>query len=459
MSLTISELHTKMKTSRQTGELCWWLLMHWLVLSCFLFSSCKTISFPTAGGDRKLYTAINRTGMLSSHHMGLLIVDPERHQKILGINEDLFFTPASNTKLLTLYAALLTLPDTLVAARYVIRGDSLVLWGGGDPGILYPDPTGNPNVIDFIRQSSKIVTLSQSHFRTQRFGKGWAWDDHVFNWQCERTAFPILGNRLWISRKGDVVQVQPACFTPLLISQVGDRSALQKSEWGDRYLYTYPYTIREEQRQIPITFFPQDQIEIWSEATGQVIGLSDLVMPDITRFVSGSVRDTLLKYMMQQSDNFIAEQILLAVSLQSLGYMNEGVMIDTLLSGLMKPIADNVFWVDGSGLSRYNSMTPRSLVWVLEKLLTQKGFTYVTTIFPAGGVSGTLSEWYAGKDGHPFVFAKTGTLRYTHCLSGYIRTRSGRILIFSWMHNQVPGSLSDVRYKMQEFFQELYKRY
>ena len=69
-------------------------------------------------------------------------------------------------------------------------------------------------------------------------------------------------------------------------------------------------------------------------------------------------------------------------------------------------------------------------------------------IFPAGGKSGTIEKWYGGK-AEPYVFAKTGTLSNKHCLSGYIKTESGRLLIFSFMHNNYVGSPEPVKKEME----------
>ena len=52
-------------------------------------------------------------------------------------------------------------------------------------------------------------------------------------------------------------------------------------------------------------------------------------------------------------------------------------------------------------------------------------------------------------DDPPYVFAKTGTLRHKHCLSGYLRTHSGRVLIFSFMHNNYTGSSARIKEEMQ----------
>jgi D-alanyl-D-alanine carboxypeptidase/D-alanyl-D-alanine-endopeptidase (penicillin-binding protein 4) len=118
---------------------------------------------------------------------------------------------------------------------------------------------------------------------------------------------------------------------------------------------------------------------------------------------------------------------------------------------------DPLLWVDGSGLSRYNLFTPRSLVWVLDQVMGLTSMDYITEIFPAGGQSGTLEKWY-GSD-PPFIYAKTGTLRNQHCLSGYLRTDSGRWLIFSFMHNHYTGDSALVKQEMQRILLQIKAAY
>jgi D-alanyl-D-alanine carboxypeptidase/D-alanyl-D-alanine-endopeptidase (penicillin-binding protein 4) len=62
---------------------------------------------------------------------------------------------------------------------------------------------------------------------------------------------------------------------------------------------------------------------------------------------------------------------------------------------------------------------------------------------------GTIRNWYGGQES-AYVYAKTGTLSNKHCLSGYLRTKSGRLLIFSFMHNNYVGSSTPVKEEMEK---------
>jgi hypothetical protein len=92
--------------------------------------------------------------------------------------------------------------------------------------------------------------------------------------------------------------------------------------------------------------------------------------------------------------------------------------------------------VDGSGLSHANRMTPAFVAEVLRRLL--RGDPKVQADFfqslAVGGRDGTIrGRFRVGPDGG-IVFGKTGTLRDTSCLSGYVRA-GGKSLIFSVLMN------------------------
>ena len=114
-----------------------------------------------------------------------------------------------------------------------------------------------------------------------------------------------------------------------------------------------------------------------------------------------------------------------------------------------------MLWYDGSGLSRYNQLTPRAIVQVLENLEKKHGLERLTNLFPKGGSTGTIKNWYGGSNGISFVFAKTGTMRNVHCLSGYLKGNSGRWYVFSFMHNNFPGGSSTVKRPMEKILKFL----
>ena len=385
------------------------------------------------------------------YYSGLSIYDPETKQFLAQHRSNNLFTPASNTKILTLFASLYFLDDTLDAAYYLDEKDTMYIWGGSDPGTLYPCIHDKHPLIEFIRSANKPVAFSTEHFHAERFGPGWAWDDHPYAFQTERNAIQLMGNRIWIVRNKDTIDIFPKYFRNLVTIDSDASLRNGKTEWGDKYYYKVDVLADKEEIEIPITYFRNDLLSCWSELTNKGITASGKALPEDPVAIKGSVRDTMLKLLMQDSDNFIAEQLLLACSMKGLGYMSDEDVIDSLLRGPLHDLPDEIKWVDGSGLSRYNQLTPDDLVWILDKISRVKGMDYVREIFPAGGQSGNLVDWYPGENGVPYIYAKTGTMQQVHNLSGFLFTKSGKVLIFSWMHNHLHGKNDAIKKKNKNF--------
>lgn len=411
------------------------------------------------GFDASLVKVWNNLDLDRKYHVGLSIYDIRKKKSIFESRADNYFIPASNTKILTMYAALYFLEDYLDAAWYKVDGDSVILWGAGDPGILYPDIDSTSALVEYLHATSKKVFFSNSHFHANRYGRGWAWDDYAEPYQCERTAFPIYGNRLWVQKKGDQFTVTPSYLTSNVKIQQDTVCTFFRSEWGETYQFTYTADQDTVEAEIPIAFFKNDIQYCWSEVIGKPVGFLDLDLPEDALPVKGSLRDSLIKVMMKESDNFIAEQLLLSCSMKALRYMSDQDIIDSLLRGPLHDLKDEIQWVDGSGLSRYNLLTPRSIIEVLQRIIDEKGVAYLVNMLPAGGMPGRLQNWYKGKNGTPYVFAKTGTLGNTSCLSGILVTGSGKILLFSWMNNQFMTNSSAVKSAMEKLFSYLYDHY
>jgi D-alanyl-D-alanine carboxypeptidase/D-alanyl-D-alanine-endopeptidase (penicillin-binding protein 4) len=157
------------------------------------------------------------------------------------------------------------------------------------------------------------------------------------------------------------------------------------------------------------------------------------------------------------SDNFIAEQLLLQVSYKVNKTYSVQEAIHYAEENYLKGIPQEPRWVDGSGLSRYNLFTPSSIVFLLEKMYHEIPLQQLLDYFPVGGVSGTLKNWFSNDT--PYVFAKSGTLSNNYNLSGYLMTKKGTLLIFSYMNNHYKKPTSDIKKEMEIVLKEIYYKY
>lgn len=91
---------------------------------------------------------------------------------------------------------------------------------------------------------------------------------------------------------------------------------------------------------------------------------------------------------------------------------------------------------DGSGLSRNNLATPRTLVSTLRAMSNARGNDVFLASLPVAGISGTLKNRLRHTTAEGTVRAKTGTLKGVRALSGYIEHPEYGTLVFSIITNQ-----------------------
>jgi len=133
------------------------------------------------------------------------------------------------------------------------------------------------------------------------------------------------------------------------------------------------------------------------------------------------------------SENLHAELALrLAGKLRGYGGSFEGgvaaVKQFLLQAGLKE---DEFTFLDGSGLSRRDLVTPAATVQLLIYAARQPWGPAFEESLPVSGVDGSLSERFQKTPAMGLVHAKTGSLSHVNALSGYGQTQSGKRFVFS----------------------------
>lgn len=405
-----------------------------------------------ASAKRNLQHATNNvleSSFYDSQFTGFLILDAESNDTLYNLNSTKYFTPASNTKIFTLFTALQFLPDKIPALKYLIENDTLYLEGTGDPSFLHPyfkDST----VLNFLRRH-KNIALYLNNFEEDKFGPGWSWGDYEYYYQPERSPFPLYGNVVTLYNTA-VLNVVPS----YLRDKVVPINYSQQRELEENVFYFGKS--RKDTVEIPYKTDSTLTRVLLEDVLGKKIRIVDH-MPSGNKNVLYSLpSDSLYRRMMHVSDNMVAEQLLLLASSTLSDTLNGGKVRDSVLNNQLSDLKQPPRWVDGSGLSRYNLFTPESIVHVLHKMYREIQKERLFDLFPTGGVSGTLVNWYPGNP-EPYIHAKTGSLGNVHCVSGYLVTKSGKTLIFSFMNNHFRFPSSEVKKRMQRIFEEIRDTY
>lgn len=429
---------------------------HSTILFSLLLASCS-VSNKIA---KQTSAILINDSAISTGHIGICIYEPATGKYLYNYNSDKYFIPASNTKLFTLYAGMKYLGDSLVGLRYKKIHDTIFALPTGDPTFFHPD-FPNQRVKDFLSQQKNPVMFSDQYWKGEKYGRGWAWDDYNDSYMAERNSLPMYANIMDLELSGNKLQI------PILRNIQGTftfDSSLTKP-YATRNLNDNSFEIslgkgqNELQRKFPfVTNGIQTSLEILHEIYPTVSSVESSIPVDNSAFtiIHSQPVDALFAPMMHNSDNFFAEQTLLMVSNEKLGYISDEKIIDDLLNIDFKEVPQKLKWIDGSGLSRYNLFTPASFVYILNKLKNEFGMERMQSILPTGG-EGTLKN-YLKKDSS-YIFAKTGTLSNNQGMSGYLYTSSGKLLVFSILANNYLAGATPVRNAIVQFLEELRKKY
>jgi D-alanyl-D-alanine carboxypeptidase/D-alanyl-D-alanine-endopeptidase (penicillin-binding protein 4) len=399
---------------------------------------------------------------LTSAHVGISIYDPSAKKYLYEHNSDKYFTPASNTKIITCYAAMKYLGDSLIGLRYKIKDDTLFLLATGDPTLMHSDFTYQP-VATFLKNvdSNTTIVLNDANFRDEAWGTGWSWDDYAEDYMPERSGIPIYGNVVEFEGTSNKWNAVPS-INGKIIDSGGTANYLSKV---DRDLASNSFTLyfngtTEKKIDVPfITKKGETNIALLQALTkAKILNENNSAATNKNEYsiIHSQPVDSLLKITMHRSDNFYAEQSLLMVSNEMLGVMNDKKIIDTLLKTDYKQMPQKPSWVDGSGLSRFNLFTPKDFIFVLNKMRNEFDWNRITTIFATGG-TGTLGTTYEKLEGK--IFAKTGTLSNNIALSGFIITNKKKVLIFSILVANHLAHPSYIRNTFAKFLSSLVEKY
>ena len=99
--------------------------------------------------------------------------------------------------------------------------------------------------------------------------------------------------------------------------------------------------------------------------------------------------------------------------------------------------ADGCIIDDGSGLSKQNRLTALCVTELLRVMVERHGEAFVRTLAEPGQ-DGSLRNRMRNTPAEGRVYGKTGYVLGTSALSGYVRTKSGRTVVYSVIMNMVP---------------------
>tara|TARA_X000001036_G_C20653644_1_gene796056 strand:+ start:45 stop:1358 length:1314 start_codon:yes stop_codon:yes gene_type:complete len=416
-----------------------------IILIPLLFSSCQLIQKGILKPHFKRIS--NEIANLPKSFTGLSVYDLDQKKYLIQINDEHYFTPASNTKILTLAAYLNLNLTNIPSFKYQMQNNQLHLIPLGDPTFLHPEFEEQPGYTSLTSLLTDSLILHPPLTPIAHYGPGWSWDDYNYYFQLERSWMPIFGNRVNVQASLGTITISPSFFTPYV-----NFEAVKKYRDPDYNIFNYPIESLSQNKNNYTPFKINNELIkkllMDTLTTNVILGSPQSLIKGT--LIQGPLVRPILKKMMFESDNFLAEQLMISAQ-RVQGYETQKAYINYLKSSLFSSLPDPLIWVDGSGLSVYNMNTPRNLVKALEIIFHMITWDEIKELFP--------NKFSDENIDNSFIYAKTGTLRHNQALSGYLITQSGRKLAFSFMSNHYTVHPSKIRDETKEILIQIRNAY
>jgi len=422
--------------------------------------------------------------VLQHGYWGVLVKSLANDETLYALNARKLLLPASTMKIVTLAAAAETLgwdyryDTTVLAAGPIGAGGTLegdlVVVGSGDPSLVAAGGMADrvfAEWADRLKQRG-VSTIAgrivgdDSSFEAETLGFGWSWDDLPddyaagvgalqFNESAERVTIapgPAAGDSaaISVSPGGSGLSVVNAVAT---VAPGGAASINTRRLPGSRRLELRgsiplggPAAALAVSVDNPTLFFVEALrgalIANGIDVRGPAVDIGDVWDPPqpagapLASYRSPPLSALALR-LMKASQNQYAETLLKTMSGGSGARSAAGgrLAVQTILESWGVP-ASELILRDGSGLSRYDFVTPNALVAVLAHVARDgKLREPFESSLPVAGRDGTLSTRMRGTPAEGNARAKSGSMTGVRALSGYVTTADGEPLAFSIVAN------------------------
>ena len=422
---------------------------------------------------------------LSGATVACQITEVESGDTLASISPELALIPASNLKLLTSGAALLTLGrDFHFETRMIRSGDRLIIVGSGDPALADPEllTAMQMSVEAFIdlwiddivaagvKEFSELI-VDDRIFDREFVHPTWEAGDLLYPYGAQVSGFNYFGNCLWFyawparqAGQSPTFRIEPDVSSFLKFSNAASTSGDPKAVnqvYVMRPLDSNDFSMRGAIRRAqaapmkvtvhnPPALYGRmftDRLRKRGIEIGATRTASDAdPLPFVGEPIGRPIRtplSTIITRCNQDSDNLYAESLLKRlghdVTDQPGSWTNGPSVVRLILSKHLGPnAATQLRMADGSGLSRENRVTAGLIASWLTLLgkHPQASDMFINSLAEAG-TTGTLRKRFGKANLAGQVRAKSGYISGVSCLSGYVISPAGRVVAFSILVNDL----------------------
>ncbi len=427
--------------------------------------------------------------------IGIHIVSLSDNQEILNYQAHKKLIPASITKLITTYNALLYLKPnfTFETQLYIdgyVKNDTLngyiVIKGGGDPALqsrFFQNHYGN--IADTIAQILKhrnikhingAVITDYSVFDFPGTPATWLWSDYGNYYGTSPCGINYRDNSIavYLQSKSMYDKVKIVKTIPNNHSlQFKNLLQAKKFRKDSAYAYCFPFSdtvlisgaIPENRNSFKIKIahprpFKQLQNDIIQALENYHISLTETNI-SASKKDNFFVRKTffspplseIVKSTNLYSNNLFAETLNFYLGFKRYGkgnYLNGINAQKELLSRQKLPLQE-ITLHDGCGLSPMNAISANFFTQLLQNAAQQPFFKVFKASLPVSGMSGTLAGFGKNSILAGNLRAKSGYMEGVRTYAGYFTGKSGKTYCFCIMINHYNGSAYQAKKKIETF--------
>ena len=423
----------------------------------------------------------------SQEQWGIIIKKLDSNQILYQLNSNQYFIPASNSKLFTTAAVLLTLgQDFKIKTPVYTQGEKtrlsrLIVEGKGDPSLkkkqletialelkkkninhiqelilvdnYLPEPNINyswefsdiyyyyavPINSLIIEDNTVTLTLKPSQIN----------DDVLIEWSDA-----IAGKQWQVENQGKTASKDSAYNISLNPSLLGTKltikGTLASNAEPDNWWLSIPQ---------PADYFRDVLLEQLAQHNITISSTKLLSYSDYQSNLSLKNKELLLEFNSpnltelitvtnQNSDNLYAEVLFKYLAVENKD-LNSSESLTKILNS--QGISNDSYQLkDGSGLSRQNLVTPTALVSLLEMINDSQYNEIFRNSLTVAGVNGTLKNRFKDSKIANNLYGKTGTLSGVSTLSGYLMRDNYDDLVFTVIVNNSTDGAKSLRKVIDE---------
>ncbi len=435
--------------------------------------------------------------LLKDANISLLVKDLTTGNVLFRTNATKSMVPASTMKLITTASALEILGsdfkfETRIEADGQLTKDSILfgnvyIRGGGDPTLGSAFLSDSTFLYQWVKElkNAGIKTITgriiadESIYNNEAINPKWTWEDMGNYYASGVYGLSYKDNtfRLFLKSGNEGTKPEILRADPEIKDLVFENNLLSTTiTYDSAYFYGIPRSnLRIIQGAIPANKeifvikgdIPNPSKLLVSDFEMMMIknGMSirKLTLPETIRrtlytHFSPALSD-IISEVNVRSNNHYAEHLFRYLSVKVMGkdsFKGSVAAIKDLWSERKLPV-DQLFMMDGSGLSPSNAVSAQFLVGLLEYMYKKSIYseTFIKSL-PVSGTNGTLTSFLKNTRLKGKVMAKSGTISRVKCYAGYI-DYNGKKKVFAVMVNNGNGSSKAVTNKIEDFLLDISK--